>query len=62
MSMILVKEKMASSLKVSGVIINIRAVTILIVSFYFLWNLSQWPKTIVFSSSGFIKIIVYYAH
>ena len=56
MSMIVVKEKMTSSLKVSGVIVNARAITILAVSFCFLWNLSQWSKTTAFRSIGFIKI------
>ena len=48
MFIIVVKEKMTSSLKVSGVMIYARAVTILTVSFCFLRNLSQWSKTTAF--------------
>ena len=53
----IVKEKMASPFKISGVMINARAIKLLTVSFCFLRNLSQWLKITTFCSSGFIKII-----
>ena len=54
----LVKDKMTSTLKVSGVMINARDRLILLtVQFCFLRNLSQWLKITAFCSSGFITII-----